>query len=673
MSDKHSDGSDAISYSMSVKVNDETRGAVAKAVHDRIHAALAKVSLAKDGQKMSGSEPHMAIVDMEVDVLVAGGGMAGVCAAIASARSGARTVLVQDRSRLGGNSSSEISMHIVGANWHKNRPGWREGGLLEEFRLDDAVGNPHRCFELWDLLLYDKVISEPQLTLLLDSVIFSCEVEDGRIRSVLARCDKTEQIYRIGAKIFCDCTGDSRLALEAGAEMRRGRESRAEFDESFGPETADAETLGSSILFTSRRHEAPVKFKPPLWARQIGKEQLRARTIRSWEYGYWWIEWGGSNDTVASNEMIRFELLSIVMGVWNYIKNSGEFPDSANYSLEWVGMLPGKRESRRVLGDHVLTEHDLLSGGPFEDAVAIGGWPMDDHPPGGFDRSGEAPGSQITCPIYNIPLRSLFSRNIANLMMAGRNISASHAAFTSARVMGTCSAIGQATGTAAAVCAQQNTTPREIYRDKVLLAALQQRLLRNDQTIKGLANADHLDLACSAQITASNELEGSQAALIIDGYTRNIPPPPNPEPEQDVPLQDANVSSQNDESKIHQWTAVMEAGGAWIELAWKEPQSISKVQITFDTGFQRELTLTASDSINRGIIRAPQPETVRDYEISYRPAEGLQLIPLLAVTENHQRINRLEFEPILVEALRIHVSATNGDACARIFEVRCYT
>src|SRR5437588_3088298 len=128
----------------------------------------------------------MVLVSLECDVLVVGGGLAGVCAAVAAARHGAKVVLVQDRSRLGGNSSSEVKMHVVGANCHKGRPGWREGGLLEEFRLDDAVNNPQRSFELWGLLLYDKVVSEPNLTLLLDTTVHAATTRDRRITRVLA-------------------------------------------------------------------------------------------------------------------------------------------------------------------------------------------------------------------------------------------------------------------------------------------------------------------------------------------------------------------------------------------------------------------------------------------------------------------------------------------------------
>ena len=382
---------------------------------------------------------------------MAGGGMAGVCAALAAARHGAKVVLAQDRSRLGGNASSEVKMHVVGADCSGGRPGWREGGLIEELRLDDAAHNPQRSWELWDLLLYDKLKREPNVTLLLDSPLFAAETRDDAIQRVLVRCDKTEHLYRIRAPLYIDCTGDSRLALEAGAEQRWGREAQSEFNESLARAAADRQTLGSSLLFTARDYGRPVPFTPPPWARKVTKAQLQFRSVRSWEYGYWWIEWGGQLDTIRDNERIRFELLAIVLGVWDYIKNSGDKPDSAHWGMDWVGMIPGKRESRRVVGDHLLTQHDLEGKTPaFADAVAMGGWPLDDHPPSGFDQPEERPARQIqTAAPYNIPLRSLYSRNIRNLLMAGRNISASHVAFTSTRVMATCAVVGQAAGTAA--------------------------------------------------------------------------------------------------------------------------------------------------------------------------------------------------------------------------------
>ncbi len=354
-------------------------------------------------------EPNMTLVELECDFMVAGGGMAGVCAAIAAAREGASVVLVQNRSRLGGNASSEVRMHIVGADNHRGRPGWREGGLLEEFRLDDAVRNPHWSWELWDFLLYDKIVSEPNIALLLDASVCGATVKDNRIVEAVARCDATEHLYRVRARHYADCTGDCRLGLEAGAPYCTGHESRARYGESLAPETDGPETLGSSILFTAKDYGRPIAFTPPSWARRVSKEQLRLRSVRSWEYGYWWIEWGGQRDAIRDNERIRFELLSIVMGVWDYIKNSGDCPDSANWGMDWLGMLPGKRSSRRLIGPHVLTQQDLAGeNGDFDDAVAIGGWPYDNHPPSGFDDPDLPPCDSVKInEVYSIPLRAL--------------------------------------------------------------------------------------------------------------------------------------------------------------------------------------------------------------------------------------------------------------------------
>jgi len=561
---------------------------------------------------------------------------------------------VQDRSRLGGNSSSEVKMHVVGANCHNGRPGWREGGILEELRLADAVDNPQRCWELWDLLLYDKVVSEPHITLLLETNLYAASVKNGLITEAAARCDKSEHLYRIRAKYFCDCTGDSRMALEAGADMRTGREARSEYNEPLAPEQPDNRTLGSSILFTSKLHRTPMPFTPPKWARKIGKQQLLQRGVNNWEYGYWWIEWGGDKDIIAENERIRFELLAIVMGVWDYIKNSGDYPDSRFWAMDWVGMMPGKRGSRRLLGDHVLTQQDLLQG-RFDDAVAIGGWPMDAHPPEGFDRPDLPPNTTLRPPeVYEIPLRSLYSRNIGNLFMAGRNISASYVAFTSSRVMATCAVIGQAVGTAAAQCAAAGILPRALARDPKRVEQLQETLLRDDQTLKRRGNRDPQDLARQATFTASAENGGARAALVADGITRDIP------------------NAKGEPVEVHQWAApVAEGQPAWIELRWDRPRKLSQVQLTFDSGFRRQLTLSAQDAQNVNLLRAPQPETVRDYRVIARDAAGAGHT-LASVTGNFQRLNRHRFAPVEAQAVKVEVTATNGDRLARIFEIRCY-
>jgi hypothetical protein len=602
---------------------------------------------------MAPAERHMRLVELDADILVAGGGLAGVCAAIAAARHGARVVLVQDRSRLGGNSSSEVKMHVVGANQHTGRPGWREGGILEELRLADAVNNPQRCWELWDLLLYDKVVSEPNISLMLETVLYSASVKSGRITEAMARCDKSETLYKIRAKMFCDCTGDSRLGLEAGADLRTGREAKSEYNEPLAPEQQDDRTLGSSVLFTSRLYHEAMPFTAPSWARKVTKEQLVKRHISSWEYGYWWIEWGGDKDIIADNERIRYELLAIVMGVWDYIKNSGDYPDSRNWAMDWVGMMPGKRGSRRLLGDHVLTQMDLMQGS-FADGVAIGGWAMDAHPPEGFDRPDLPPNTVLRPPeVYPIPLRSLYSRNISNLFMAGRNISASYVAFTSSRVMGTCAVIGQAVGTAAAQCVEAGVLPRDLAKDAKRVERLQQTLLRDDQSIKNARNLDPRDVARQATVTASAEKDNAKAALVIDGYTRDIP------------------DKRGDPAEVHQWAAPVSDGNpAWLELKWSKPQRVSQVQLTFDSGFRRQLTLSSQNSVNNGIKRAAQPETVKDYRVAGR--SGGREVTLATVKGNFQRLARHKFPGLELESLRVEISATNGDSLARVFEVRCY-
>ncbi|MDG3007883.1 FAD-dependent oxidoreductase [Paludisphaera mucosa] len=597
-------------------------------------------------------EPNMTLVDLTCDLLVAGGGPAGVCAALSAARNGAKVVLVQDRSRLGGNSSSEVKMHIVGANMHQGRPGWREGGIIEELRLDDAANNPQRSWELWDLLLYDKVVSEPNITLILDASVCAADVVDGRIERVLARCDKTEHLYRIACRYAADCTGDSRLALEAGATIRWGHEGRDEFKESLAPHEPSRETLGSSVLFTARDHGKPMPYKAPAWARKIGAGQLKHRGVgkTSWEYGYWWIEWGGGRDTIRDNERIRFELLSIVTGVWDHIKNSGEYPAAASWAMDWVGMMPGKRESRRIEGDHVLCQNDVMGFSPeFDDAVAIGGWGLDEHPASGFDDPEVPPFLSIKlAEVYNIPLRSLYSKDVANLFMAGRNASCSHVAFTSTRVMATCAVMGQAAGTAAAVCSHYNLAPRELYRDKPRLRELQQTLLRDDQTIKNLKNADPADVAPLARATASAATEPSKPEHVLDGFVRDM-------------------SGELE----HRWSAPVTPDGAWLELAWPEPRTIRRVQLTFDSGFHRELTLTASDAHNAQMIRAPQPETIRDYRIVVESPGG-ERVEVARVEGNHQRLRRHDFAPVAAARLRIEIAATNGSDTARIYEVRAY-
>lgn len=593
------------------------------------------------------AEPNMAKVELECDVLVAGGGLAGICAAIAAARNGSQVILVHDRSRLGGNASSEVRMHPMGSRF-----GFRESGIIEELSLENAFHNPHFAWELWDLALYDRCISEPRIKLILDSTLFKAEVHEGAIRAVWVRCDTTEHLYHIKARIFVDSTGDSRLALEAGAEYMVGREAIEVFNESNASYDKTGTTQGSSILFTSRKHDRPMSFHAPSWARRITAEDLQHRRVGpgNWEYGYWWIELGGTQDTIRDQEQLRFELLAVVLGVWDFIKNSGQYPDSANWALETVGMIPGRRESRRVTGEHIMTQADIEGKWKeFHDAVAFGGWAMDDHPAMGFDASGTKPyrPAKFSEP-YNIPLGSLYSKNVKNLMMAGRNISATHVAFTSIRVMKTCAIIGQATGTAAAMCVRDRIVPRQLRNDKDRVRALQQCLLRDDQTIMQVRNEDPDDLARKATVTASASSMGTRPENLLTGTNWD------PKGKTD-----------------NRWIAPMSAQPAWVRLEWQEPVRLSEVQLIHDTGIYRTLTMAAAANVQKEMVAGPQPETIRDYALVGILPDGTEK-PLAEITQNYHRLRRDRFDPVVLKALRIDVRATNGGPEARLYEIRAY-
>ena len=273
--------------------------------------------------------------ELDCDVLVAGGGPAGVPCALAAARNGARVILCQDRPVLGGNASSEVRMHIVGADASGGRGEElaveaRESGIIEQIRLETSLRNPQRSASMLDLILYDLCRVEPNLTLMLNTAVDGATLQDGRIVTASALRQSTEDRFNIAARLFVDCTGDGRLGLEAGAPYREGRESKAEFDEPQAQETADDKSLGSTLLFQARRHETPVPFVPPTWVRHFSEQDLHLRphaaagVDRGLEYGYWWVEWGGVLDTVKDSEVIRDELLAIMLGVWDHIKNVGD-------------------------------------------------------------------------------------------------------------------------------------------------------------------------------------------------------------------------------------------------------------------------------------------------------------------------------------------------------------
>ena len=639
---------------------------------------------------------------MECDLLVAGGGMSGVCCALAAARLGARVILVQDRPVLGGNASSEIRMHIVGATGlHAGLPlalEPREGGLIEEIRLELAVRNPQRSPAVADLILYELCRAEPNLTLLLNTTVTGARVEHGRITEVTAERPSTEDRFTLAASMFADCTGDGRLGVEAGAPFRRGREGRKEFGERLAPDAGDARTLGSTLLFQARKHDRPMPYAAPPWVRRFKAGDFALRPFGKsgsdlgLEYGYWWIEWGGCLDTLKDNERIRDELLAITLGVWNHIKNESGL-DVSHWALEWIGFVPGKRESRRFVGRHILTESDVLSSRPFADAIAYGGWPIDTHPPEGVDAPAEPPCTQNHVPwLYDIPLRCCVTPAVRNLFFAGRNISATHLAFASTRVMATCAAVGQGVGIAAALALRAGVDPVAIPDDASLLERIQQRLLRDDAYLIGVLNADDDDLARRATVCASSAQPGGEAALVVSGQTRAVhgagvaraasPDAVAANQWEEVlreietgRVRTLHTSAPPDRAHpgTHRWMSDPAEGlPAWLELRWPAPVNFSEVQLTFDTGQHRFLTLSQADGYTRRMHWGePQPETVRDYVLEIETADGWRAVHREAGNYQRRRVHR-PTTPVTTAALRIVVAATNGLDHVRILEVRVY-
>ena len=413
----------------------------------------------------------MRTLEYNVDLCVVGGGMSGLCCAIAAARHGIKVALIQDRAVLGGNASSEIRMWIGGAHGKDNR----EGGIIEEIFLENFYQNPSLKYPIWDSVLYEKAILEENITLLLNSSCLDATMDKNRIVSVKAWQSNAETFHVVRAKYFADCSGDSILCPLTNAEYMYGREAKGEFGESIPPDVADKKTMGMSCLFQIRETDHKVEFTPPSWAYKYETDADLPYKDHDKGNNFWWIEIGGEWDCIHDTDKCRDELLKICYGVWDHMKNRGEH-DVDNWELEWIGFLPGKRESRRYIGKYIVTQNDVEAEGRFDDIVAYAGWTMDDHFPEGFYYRAGHPTIYHPAPQpWGLPLRCMISKNIENLVFAGRNISVTHAALSSSRVMATCAILGQALGTAVALATESGKSVEDVD-----IAKLQQTLMEDD-------------------------------------------------------------------------------------------------------------------------------------------------------------------------------------------------
>lgn len=594
------------------------------------------------------------IMEKKYDVVVVGGGMSGVCAAVSSARNGAKTALIQNRPVLGGNASSEIRVSINGAGRHEGFRNAMESGVILELLLRNKRVNPQCSFSVMDSVTWEMVSEEKNIDLYLNTHMIEAETREERITRIKAIQITTNKEYEFLADMFIDTTGDANLAYLSGADYTIGREGKDVYGESLAPEHSDSCTMGSTILFQAKHTGKATTFHRPKFAYEFTEKMIGGREIHEVEDGYWWIEVGGDDLKIIEDaESIRDELLKYVYGIFDYIKNSGKFPEAWDLVLDWIAPIPGKRESRRILGDYVLNQNDCYEGKRFEDAVAYGGWTMDNHTCGGIravnvDDNEEGTKWNVIKDIYTIPYRCLYSRNIKNLLVGGRAISASHMAISSTRVIATCSVIGQAIGTAAALAVKYHLkSAREVnnYIDE-----LQQTLIRDDAYLPGIKNRDQQELVRRLQpvITASSNVSGGEATNINGDYSRKIG------------------------EKEYAWISdTMSEQGEWIQIQFLEKVSVKNICLRFDPNFSRLLTPTIALVHQKLMVENMPYELVKAYEIQF--LNNGDIIFSKSMKDNYLRVNEHEFaEGINCDCVRVLVKETHGDLHARIFEIGIY-
>ncbi|ONI44592.1 pyridine nucleotide-disulfide oxidoreductase [Candidatus Epulonipiscioides gigas] len=589
----------------------------------------------------------MTKITKHFDFVVVGGGISGLCMAISAARNGVKTALVQNRAMLGGNASSEMRVHVNGAGRGGQFRNAIESGIILEILMANKIVNPESSYHIWDTVMWEKAKFQENLELFLNTHMNEVITENNKILKVKALQSTTEIEYTFEAKYFADTTGDGMLAYLAGADYTIGHEARDTYGESLAPVEANKHVMGSSCLFSMKDSGVKTPFKRPEWAYEYTKEMLGKRGIPELTHGYWWIELDGE---ISESEDIRTELIKYLYGVFDYIKNSDHFPkeETENLVIDWISSIAGKRESRRIYGDYVLNQNDIDKSVRFPDAVAYGGWTMDDHSVGGIKSINPQERGTIwheITDIYTIPYRCLYSRNIENLYIGGRCMSASHMAMSSARVMATGATMAQAVGVAVSIALRENISPRQVGEH---IDELQQRLIRQDCYIPGIVARDDYDLVKKDEvvITASSNIEGGEPTNINGDYARRV------------------------DDEQHCWISDEMNGEEWININFNKEIKAKEVVLRFDPNFSCTLIPTQSHRTKARQPVAMPPVLVKDYVVLCEK-DG-KLVKEIEVNNNFQRVNTLDVTGASFDNLKVIVKSTYGDKHARIFDIRVY-
>lgn len=652
----------------------------------------------------------MITTTLHADVVVAGGGSAGTSAAIAAARSGASVVLVNGRPVLGGNSGSEVRLSMVGAcgpraggsPWtHALKLECREGGIVEEYQLDNAVNNPNLVPELFSLELLTLIKAEPRITLFQNTWLVGVNTSssssssdtDGEesarrtIDAAILEDQGSQRRYVVHAKAFIDATGDGRLGAEAGAEWIQGREGYAKYNESLAKlgfyrdadDGPDHETEGTSLAYMAEAKPTRSSYRAPFWAAKYNASQFQYRGVAGDRpYGYWWNEISYPYNTITDGENVTQEALSDILGIWDYLKNSGDHPEADRMGLTWIGNVGCKREGRRFIGQYVMNQNDVMSydylctrkppwcppknaSRPrpkiaqeptlFWDRIAFAGWPFDLHNPKGMRDPSHPPFTSHKMPyMYSTPLRSLVSKDLTNLFFAGRLASFSHVVYGSQRVMKTCATMGQAAGTAAAYSILHDVAPFDLSANREAVWSIQQQLLRDDAYIIGALNEDPRDLArrpgthitatservplpnASTANTSSSAWWDGAAMNVVSGQTRSV----TTSGEGESMGSGGGVPFSQGLNGTNRWISV--GLPASIVLTLATPAAVKQASLIFDSGMHRTLSYSVVFKTNNpASVWAAQPETAKDYIIEGRDAGTGKWLMLCNVSGNYQR------------------------------------
>ncbi|MDR1958280.1 MAG: FAD-dependent oxidoreductase [Planctomycetaceae bacterium] len=576
------------------------------------------------------------------DLVVAGGGIAGTCAAISAARLGLHVALVQDRPLVGGNNSSEVRVHLQG---QINLPPYPNLGNLVAQMNHRRDGNAMPADYYEDEKKMNLLAAETGVKAYFCTRAVGVEMEGKKIAAVIGKDTETGREQRFIAPLFADCTGDGNIGYYAGADWRMGRESRAETGEPLAPETGDKMTMGASVQWYSVETDTATTFPVLPWAVSFRHDTAKPMLKGDWDW-----ETGLNYDQIWDFERIRDNGLRAVYGHWAYMKNQadGDWPEKVrNRQLGWVAFIAGKRESRRLLGDVILQEQDIVGKRPWPDACVTTTWTIDLHYPTD-QNTRDFPGEEFMTVArhkriepYAIPYRCLYSRNIENMFMAGRDISVTHAALGTIRVQRTGGMMGEVVGMAASLCKKHHTTPRGVYLEHLdELKALMEKGVAPPPVPQSRSAASQpawlknagKNLARDANVTVSSEHSSGlySAAHVNDGI-------------YDLSNNGSRWVSSHHEDTSH-----------WVTFRWEKPVKINAFRV-----------LT-------GQAGAGSPQTpIRDFVFQRVYSSKWGNIESTAVTENQQCDVARRFPEIEVQELCLLITVTPGNI-ARLWEVEFY-